>query len=75
MVDRLEGLLGHFSVSARTFQAGPLCGINTLDGSLPYGQLHLLRQGEAEVCMAPRARIGSLGRPCCSIRAPSRTVS
>ena len=49
MVDRLEGLLGHFSVSARTFQAGPLCGINTLDGSLPYGQLHLLRQGEAEV--------------------------
>ncbi|WP_070887717.1 AraC family transcriptional regulator [Pseudomonas argentinensis] len=49
MVDRLEGLLGHFSVSARTFQAGPLCGINTLDGSLPYGQLHLLRHGKAEV--------------------------
>ena len=42
-------MLGHFSVSARTFQAGPLCGIDTLDGSLPYDQLHLLRQGQAEV--------------------------
>lgn len=49
MVDRLAALFGHFSVSARTFQAGPLCGINTLDGKDPYGQLHLLRKGRAEV--------------------------
>lgn len=49
MVDRLASLLGHFSVSARTFQSGPLCGINTLDGSTPYGQLHLLKGGKAEV--------------------------
>lgn len=49
MVDRLAALLGHFSVSARTFQTGPLCGINVLDGSLPYGQLHLLKSGSAEV--------------------------
>jgi len=48
MVDRLAALLGHFSVSARTFQSGPLCGINALDGN-PYGQLHLLRKGKAEV--------------------------
>lgn len=34
LVDRLAALLGHFSVSARTFQTGPLCGVNELDGSL-----------------------------------------
>jgi AraC-like DNA-binding protein len=49
MVDRLAALLGHFSVSARTFQSGPLCGVNALDGTDPYGQLHLLRKGKAEV--------------------------
>src|SRR3954463_4517774 len=49
MVDRLAALLGHFSVSARTFQTGPLCGINALEGDEPYGQLHLLRNGRADV--------------------------
>ncbi|SDU30131.1 AraC family transcriptional regulator [Halopseudomonas salegens] len=49
MVDRLAALLGHFAVSARTFQSGPLCGVNTLSGTEPYGQLHLLRRGTAEV--------------------------
>jgi AraC-like DNA-binding protein len=49
MADRLAALLGHFAVSARTFQAGALCGINSLDGKSPYGQLHLIREGEVEV--------------------------
>lgn len=49
MADRLQALLAHFAVSARTFQAGALCGINTLDGNGPYGQLHLIRAGEVEV--------------------------
>ena len=49
MVDRLAALLGHFSVSARTFQSGPLCGINTLDGTDPFGQLHLVKEGTVEV--------------------------
>lgn len=49
MVDRLAALFRHFSVSARTFQSGSLCGINTIDGTKPGGQLHLLRQGNAEV--------------------------
>lgn len=49
MLDRLAALFGHFSVSARTFQSGSLCGINTLDGNEPYGQLHLLRNGCADV--------------------------
>lgn len=49
MSDRLAALLKHFSMSARTFQAGALCGINRLDGTAPYGQLHLIRQGEVGV--------------------------
>jgi len=49
MADRLQALLAHFSVNARTFHAGALCGINTLEGDGPYGQLHLVRSGEVEV--------------------------
>jgi AraC-like DNA-binding protein len=49
VVDRLAALLGHFAVSARTFQAGPLCGINVIDGKDPHGQLHLIRKGTVEV--------------------------
>ena len=52
MADRLQALLAHFAVSAHTFQAGALCGINALDGSGPYGQLHLIRSGEVEVKLA-----------------------
>lgn len=62
MVDRLASLLGHFSVSAKTFQAGALCGINSLDGNSPYGQLHLLRQGQAEVWHG-RTKAYSLAEP------------
>jgi len=49
MTDRLQALLSHFSVNARTFQAGALCGINALDGDGPFGQLHLIRSGDVEV--------------------------
>jgi AraC-like DNA-binding protein len=49
MADRLQALLSHFAVSARTFQAGALCGVNALDGDGPYGQLHLIRAGDVEV--------------------------
>ena len=48
-VDRLEALLRHFSVSARAFQAGALCGINTLESDGVHGQLHLIRSGDVEV--------------------------
>lgn len=47
--DRLAGLLEHFSVSARTFQAGALCGINTIDAHEPFGQLHLIQRGAVDV--------------------------
>ncbi len=49
MADRLQALLAHFSVNARTFQAGALCGINSLDGSGTDGQLHLIRRGDVDV--------------------------
>ena len=49
MTDRLQALLAHFSVHARTFQAGALCGINALDGTGTDGQLHLIRSGDVEV--------------------------
>lgn len=49
MTDRLAALLEHFAVSARTFHAGALCGINTLDAEEPFGQLHLIRGGEVKV--------------------------
>jgi len=49
MPDRLQALLSHFAVSARTFNAGALCGINSHDGSGPDGQLHLVRSGDVDV--------------------------
>jgi AraC-like DNA-binding protein len=49
MTDRLAALLSHFSVSAHTFHSGTLCGSNALGVREPYGQLHLIRDGEVEV--------------------------
>lgn len=49
MTDRLASLLAHFSISAKTFHAGALCGINSMTGSDGLGQLHLIRQGEVKV--------------------------
>ena len=49
MVDRLAVLLDRFSVSAQVFNAGALCGINTLEAETGVGQLHLIRQGPLEV--------------------------
>lgn len=47
-VDRLQGLLQRFSVSARMFHSGPLCGINVFEDN-GLGQLHLVRRGPVEV--------------------------
>ena len=47
-VDRLQGLLSRFSVSARLFHSGPLCGINDFAEN-GMGQLHLVRRGPLEV--------------------------
>lgn len=47
-VDRLQGLLQRFSVSAQMFHSGPLCGINDIEEN-GQGQLHLVRRGPLEV--------------------------
>lgn len=49
MVDRLAVLLDRFSVTARVFHSGPLCGINTLQADGAAGQLHLVQRGPVEV--------------------------
>ncbi len=49
MVDRLAALMAHFPVSAQVFNAGPLCGTNTLRNDGAHGQLHLVRRGAVEV--------------------------
>ncbi len=49
MADRLAALMAHFPVSAQVFNAGALCGINTLDSDGVHGQLHLVRSGPVEV--------------------------
>ncbi len=41
--------MAHFPVSAQVFNAGPLCGINTLESDGTHGQLHLVRSGTATV--------------------------
>lgn len=47
-VDRLQSLLERFSVSARMFHSGPLCGINDFEVN-GFGQLHLVRRGPLQV--------------------------
>jgi AraC family transcriptional regulator, alkane utilization regulator len=49
MTDRLAALLSHFTVRARAFHAGPLCGVNTLEAVDGCGQLHLIHGGTVAV--------------------------
>jgi AraC-like DNA-binding protein len=51
-VDRLEVLLQRFSVSARMFHSGPLCGINDFAPQPDLGQLHLIRRGRVDITHA-----------------------
>lgn len=48
-MDRLESLLKHFSVSARMFHSGALCGINDFEPQKGFGQLHLLEGGHLQI--------------------------
>jgi AraC-like DNA-binding protein len=49
MADRLAAVFAHFAVTAHTFHAGALCGINSLGTDEALGQLHLVRAGVVEV--------------------------
>ncbi len=48
-MDRLEALLKHFTVSARMFHSGALCGINDFEPQKGLGQLHLLQSGKLQI--------------------------
>lgn len=49
MTDRLAALLERFSVTARVFNTGALCGINDVVPEGELGQLHLVREGAVDV--------------------------
>lgn len=49
MTDRLASLFEHFSLTAKSFRAGPVCGQNNVDISQPLGQLHLVQSGNLDV--------------------------
>jgi AraC-like DNA-binding protein len=48
-IDRLDALLQRFSVSARMFHSGPLCGVTEVPARAGLGQLHLIKRGPIEV--------------------------
>jgi AraC-like DNA-binding protein len=48
-MDRLAALFQRFSVSARMFHSGALCGLHDFSAEPGVGQLHLLQQGDVEV--------------------------
>lgn len=52
MSDRLAALMTRFPVAAHIFNAGPLCGVNTLESDGTHGQLHLVRSGKVIVSYA-----------------------
>ncbi|HEY6943365.1 AraC family transcriptional regulator [Dokdonella sp.] len=62
-MDRLDTLLQRFSVSARMFHAGALCGITEFAAEPGLGQLHLVRRGPIGVSHA--------GAPEVRLQAPS----
>lgn len=49
MRDRLAALMAQFPIRAQVFNAGPLCGVNTVESDGVHGQLHLVRDGAVEV--------------------------
>ena len=53
--NRLEALLNHFPVRARTFHSGALCGITDFASPTPGGQLHLIKEGPLEVIHSGKA--------------------
>lgn len=62
-MDRLDALLQRFSVSARMFHSGPLCGVHDFPPEPGLGQLHLVRRGRVDIHHA--------GAPDASVAEPS----
>jgi len=48
-MDKLSPLFSRFSLSARVFYSGKLCGISNFEATEGIGHLHLLRQGSVSI--------------------------
>lgn len=54
--DRLDAVLQRFSVTARMFHSGPLCGATDFYGREDCGQLHVVKRGDVVVDYGHRRR-------------------
>jgi AraC-like DNA-binding protein len=54
--DRLDALLQRFSVTARMFHSGPLCGVTDFYEHEDFGQLHVVKRGDVVVDYGSRKR-------------------
>lgn len=61
-VDRLDALLRRFTLEARVFHTGALCGTHDFDAEPGVGHLHLLKRGPLTIHNA-RGRATELGEP------------
>jgi len=55
--DRLEMLLRRFSVTARMFHSGPLCGVTDFYEHEDLGQLHVIKRGAVVIDYGKRKRV------------------
>lgn len=49
MTDRFEALLEHFSLRAKTFHSGPICGVHEAEDQKGVGLVHLVFEGNVSV--------------------------
>ena len=54
--DRLDALLRRFSVTARMFHSGPLCGVTDFYEQEDVGQLHVIKRGDVVIDYGQRKR-------------------
>jgi AraC-like DNA-binding protein len=59
-IDRLDALLSRFSLNARLFFSGALCGVTDFDEEEGVGYLHVVKRGPVAVHHAASARIRTL---------------
>ncbi|MBL8525703.1 MAG: AraC family transcriptional regulator [Betaproteobacteria bacterium] len=59
-IDRLDALLSRFSLNARLFFSGALCGVHDFDEGRGVGFIHVVQRGPVEVHHAPASRVGVL---------------
>ncbi len=59
-IDRLDALLSRFSLNARLFFSGALCGVHDFDEGKGVGFIHVIQRGPVEIHHAPSAGVGVL---------------